>query len=165
MDINNMDIHTFIQTIFTLYYEGTEAKNRIVLYQEWQCNLHKEVHFIEVFEQSTGQWKIRHTIWDLAKDSFRLIDVMEKLKWVGKEILPTVIETEIVLPPGEKELLVLNIDKIEFIANPSYLTGDLKMMKFELTKPSFEIRWNKDEELEDVFKNIVRLLKANFENI
>ena len=159
MKIHQIDFFTFLNKTFESFWLGKEDEKRILLFQEWQNDVHKNSFFIELVERKDSSWKIKYSIWKMGEDTFRLLSIMESLKWVGKEIKPSIIEKEIPFTEDEKQSLLEKIKDVK-VRNPiDFNFGFKKILKLELEKSNNGFCWNEDNEIEDSIIILISELK------
>ena len=95
------DFNEFISNTFIELSSEKKDENQVLLFQEWENSVHKDARFYEVIELKNSNWKIRFTKWEIGKDTPRLLNPLEKVKWRGK-ILPTTFIKENLLSEIEK---------------------------------------------------------------
>ena len=159
MKIHELDLTTFLSKTFEAFWIGKEHENRILLLQEWQNNPHKDSFFIELLEQKDSNWKIRYSIWKTGKDTFRLFNIMESLKWIGKEINPSIIEKEILLTEEEKHSIQEKLNKVKIDIPINFSFPVRKTLKLEFNESGKGVCWDEDKEIDDSIIKLVNELK------
>ena len=159
MKTHQIDLPTFLNKIFETFWFGKEDEKRILLFQEWQNYPHKDSFFIELIELKDLNWKIRYSIWEMGKDTFRLFNIMESLKWIGIEINPSIIEKEFLLTEDEKQSLQERINEVKLDFPISFSFRFKKTLKVEFNKSDKGVCWDEDNEIEDSIIKLVNDLK------
>lgn len=132
---------------------------QILLYQDWQNNVHKDAKFYELIETKDSIWKIRFSIWSIGKDTSRLLNPIEKIKWRGN-IIPSVKTKEIYLSKSERQILTQQISKITIVRNKDLSMGHHKSLRINFNKSKSNFIWIQDKEINESVIILINELKS-----
>ena len=159
MKNHQIDFHSFISNTFKEKYFGNKDENRILLFQDWNGDVHENASFYEIIKLENSQWKLRHSNWEMGKDTFRLQNIIENLKWTGKEIIASVKIRKFDLSDNEKELLQKKINNIQIKWKSEFSMMNYKLLKLENKEKEISFYWNESDKIEDSIFELVKEIK------
>lgn len=161
MKNHQINFQTFISNTLESKYLGRKDENRISFFQEWNGSVYNDVHFYEIIELKNYKWLLRHSIWEIGKDSFRLLNTIENLKWIGKEIHPSFKVIEVHLPENEKEILHRMLSNLKLEPRRNFQMLFFNLLKLKTGQLETAFYWNKDDQLNDPIFNLIDRIKNN----
>jgi len=156
MKNHQVEFHSFIGNTFETIHSGRKEEKRILFFQDWNGNVHKDALFLEIIENQAFKWKIRKSTWEMGKDTFRLLDIIENLKWIGKEIIPSIRSIEYYLSEDEKESIIRKINEVKLEVANDFNVMIYKILKLDIKGSTTNFYWNKDTEIENSILNLVK---------
>ena len=159
MKNHEVEFHSFITNTLKEKYFGNTDEKRILLFQDWNENVHEDAKFYEVIELKDSKWKFRYSKWEIGKDTFRLLNIIENLKWTGKEIIPTFKNKEFILTEKEKDIIQSKINNIQIESTMDFNRINGKLLKLEGKEIEISFYWNKRDKVQDSISKLVNELK------
>ena len=157
MKNHQIDFHSFISNTFKEIYFGNKDENRILLFQDWNGSVHENANFYEIIKLKNSQWKFKHSNWEMGKDTFRLQNIIENLKWTGKEIIPSIKIRKFNLSDNEKEIIQKRINNIQIKQKNEFSMLNSKLLKLDEKEISFY--WGENDKIEDSILELANELK------
>ena len=158
MEIHNVNFNQFISNTFDEIQLNAKEEDRILTVHKWK-SIHHDSYLYEITRVSENKWMLRLTIWKIGEDTFRIKDVMERIKWIGKEFKPTFIIQEQLLTESEAQGFRIRILELDTNSQTTYNFHDKYAFRIIKNETELQYSWNDITIASLTFQNLMSYLE------
>lgn len=158
MNRDRKEFNQFISKTFDEIYSDNGEEEELLVYQAWNYSVHSTATFIKLRIDKESNWKIHLVIWEIGKDTPRLLDPIEKIKWPG-QISPSIRKENIPLANSEKAFFERQINQLSREEFKEFERGYTKKLKICIPNGVKNFAWNDDLEIDNLITELINKLE------
>jgi len=159
MKITDFNYNELISDAFEKIQSNLTDEIRILTLHKWKNSAHQSSYFFELIRDEKIELKLRLTIWEIEKDTFRLKDVRERVKWIGKEFQPTKHVIEHICTIKESNELKGLIDTLKLNSKTNHTIRDLREVRINELK--IKLNYSMDSKNNENINKLVDILESS----